>query len=237
MKLKNIPYLSLLLLFVKRKDNPFLSKRGFQMRLAYAQIEELIAVIHGVLPGRRSALEGRLKHFKRLGFPTGVNTGRGKAASYDAAAILKLLIAFELLQLGMMPEKATILVRAMGDILVDAAGYAGSELMRWPDPDLIDPDNPRQSDPFFIILDPMALSPLIAPNYEGELAMGTLNAARFSALIAALEHSGRRTALIDCTHMLGSAAIHLRNAEQIPGDVFGRALLDWADTFEWSGRQ
>lgn len=203
------------------------------MEFSYAQIERLVAAMHGILPARRSALEGRLKHFKRLGFPSGVNTGRGIAAKYNISAVLRLVVAFELLQLGIMPEKAVALIRGMNLILVDAAGYAGTDLVEGPDPDVVDPDRPYKYDPFYILFDPVALSPLIAPYDQGELAMGTLTATLDSQLGEHLDRGKARTALINCTYVLGAVAIHLRNEERIPCAAFGEALLDWARTLEW----
>lgn len=179
-------------------------------------------------------MEGRLKHFKRLGFPAGVNTGRGIAAKYDASATLRLLIAFELLQLGMMPEKAVALVRVMSHILIGAAGYAGTDLAKGPDPDVIDPDQPRTYDPFYILFDPVALSPLIEPYDEGELSMGTLYALLDSQFLDELDRGKARTALINSTFVIGSAAIYLRDEVKIPCAVFGQALLTWAHSHEWS---
>lgn len=204
------------------------------MELSYAQVEGLIAALHRILPARRSALEGRLKHFKRLGFPAGVNTGRGIAAKYNASAVLRLLIAFELLQLGMMPEKAVSLVRVMSHILISAAGYAGGDLVRGPDPDETDPDVSHNKNPFYILFDPVALGPLISPGDEGELSMDTLYALLDSELQDDFDRGYSRTALINCTFLIGSAAIHLRDEESLPCAVFGQALLDWAHSLEWS---
>lgn len=57
-------------------------------------------------------LPPRLKHLKRLGFPEGVNIGRGKHFSYDGNAVFDLLIMFEMLQLGISPERAGAIILA-----------------------------------------------------------------------------------------------------------------------------
>jgi hypothetical protein len=84
------------------------------MDLSYGEVERLIASLHDVPPERNSALRARLKHLKRLGFPAGVNTGAGVAASYKPAALIDLLLLFEILQFGVPPERGIQLIRAHG---------------------------------------------------------------------------------------------------------------------------
>lgn len=75
------------------------------MELTYKQIEELLAALHGVHPDRRVALLGRIKHFQRLGWPEGTNVGKGSRVRYDTRRTFSLVVAFELLEIGMMPDR------------------------------------------------------------------------------------------------------------------------------------
>ena len=204
------------------------------MQLAYAQVEEMIAQVHQIMPFRRSALEGRLKHFKRLGFPAGVNTGRGRAAVYDASAVLRLLLAFELLQLGMMPERAVKIMRIMRFIVASAAGHGARFLERG------EPDDPRRFDQpyeeqissYFVLMDPAGLSGLIDPHDDGELTLRTLEACTGEELSERIFDSKGRVAVINTTFLIGLAAMHLRNEAGVPTKEFAKALRAWSDSFE-----
>jgi hypothetical protein len=75
------------------------------MELRYAEIEEFIAKIHNVNEEKRIALKGRLKHFQRLGWPEGTNQGKGSRVRYGVGQALSLALGFEMLQLGLTPER------------------------------------------------------------------------------------------------------------------------------------
>lgn len=84
-------------------------------------VEEVIARIHAVEPARRPALAARLRHLQRLGFPPGINTGKGKRAEYGLDELLLLAAAFELLQLGVTPERvSTVLIEAESIVISEA---------------------------------------------------------------------------------------------------------------------
>lgn len=202
------------------------------MYLSYGQIEALLAKLHSFEPSHRGALKARLKHLKRLGFPPGVNVGSGKRVEYDAGSILKLLIAFELLQLGWMPEKSISLVGEIGTYLHPIAGYSGLKLIEGPDPDLFDPESPGQFEHYFIILEPANLGGS-ATSTNGDAEHQRWDFAPYSELNDALDRTGRRASLIDCTYLLDDAAIHLREAEHISCAMFGQALLNWAVASGW----
>lgn len=206
------------------------------MQISYSQVESLIAELHGIPLSRRPALESRLKHFKRLKFPAGVNTGKGRPAAYDVSAILRLLIAFELLQIGMYPLAAVRIIRQLGHLLIGAAGHGGGNLAR-ADPD----DDRRNGEPyndalgnFFILLDPVALSSLANQYDEGEAALATVQACLGTELGERLLEGGERTAVLNTTLLIARAALYLRDELGISCQEFGKALTDWAATLEWS---
>lgn len=76
------------------------------MQFSFGVVEAALAHVHTIREDARSAFSARLKHFQRLGFPPGINTGRGRAASYDIGHLLLLMLALELVQLGIPPERA-----------------------------------------------------------------------------------------------------------------------------------
>jgi hypothetical protein len=73
---------------------------------SFGDIEKALATVHHIAPNKRSAFANRLKHLQRLGFPPGINTGRGRAADYQAEHVVLLALALELLSFGYTPERA-----------------------------------------------------------------------------------------------------------------------------------
>lgn len=77
----------------------------------YSEVSQLIAKLHGVGEERQTALRGRLQHLQKLGFPTGVNTGRGRPAEYGPSQVLMLILILEFMAVGLAPERAVRLLR------------------------------------------------------------------------------------------------------------------------------
>lgn len=71
-----------------------------------ATVEEALACLYGIVEPKRAALRARIKHFQRLRFPGGTNTGRGKPAKFSFTQYLKLALAFEMVQSGLDPWPA-----------------------------------------------------------------------------------------------------------------------------------
>ena len=78
--------------------------------LSYGELDAVVRVMHGIDPGE-AALVARFKYMQRMGFPEGVNPGRGVRAVYDLEATLKVLLAFELLETGATPTRVVRMVR------------------------------------------------------------------------------------------------------------------------------
>ena len=60
---------------------------------SFSLVEEVIAQMNFISDERRSAFSSRLKHFQRLKYPVGINTGRGVAAIYRARHLLLMALA------------------------------------------------------------------------------------------------------------------------------------------------
>lgn len=71
----------------------------------FAEVSGMIARVHQVPDDRSTALRGRLQHLQKLRFPPGVNTGRGRPVEYGAVQIVLLVLALELIVLGVPPER------------------------------------------------------------------------------------------------------------------------------------
>ncbi len=76
------------------------------MELTFNQIEAVFAARFDIPADRAAAFRGRLQHLQRLNFPTGVNTGRGKKAAYGWTQLIQLMVALDLIDLGMTPDVA-----------------------------------------------------------------------------------------------------------------------------------
>lgn len=87
-----------------------------EFAVTYGVAEALLVGVYDVPEARWDAFRARLRLFKRLGFPHGVNTGRGKHAPYGAAEITSLALAVELLKVTQTSEQAVELVRDHQDL-------------------------------------------------------------------------------------------------------------------------
>lgn len=123
------------------------------MYLSYGELEDFLAKIHGVVPEKRTALKGRLKHFQRLGWPAGTNKGKGARVQYGIGQTMCLAVGMEMLQLGLTPERvvdhfkfgAETVARAFAAALDDYGPYA---------------------DPIYYIFAPESLSALRGDDFE-----------------------------------------------------------------------
>ncbi len=75
-----------------------------------AVVEDALARLYRVASDKRVAFRSRIKHFQRLRFPDGTNTGKGKPAAFSFSQYMQLLLAFELVQSGLSPTTAAMVV-------------------------------------------------------------------------------------------------------------------------------
>lgn len=104
------------------------------MHISYGEVEDFLAEIHRVAPEKRIALRGRLKHFQRLGWPAGTNQGKGARVRYGVGQTLSLAMGFELLQLGLTPERVVSQFRLADNMLAGGFVNALREYGSNPDP-------------------------------------------------------------------------------------------------------
>lgn len=94
------------------------------MGYGFADVEAALAEIHGIADEKRSAFSNRLKHLQRLGFPPGVNTGRGRAATYYAEHAFLLGVALQLNEISVSPERAIKMIESSFSPLAGGASFA-----------------------------------------------------------------------------------------------------------------
>ncbi|QJB68040.1 hypothetical protein [Parasphingorhabdus halotolerans] len=72
----------------------------------YADAFAILAEKHDISINKEVAFRGRLQHFQRLNFPSGVNTGKGNPAKYGWRELFLLALALEYLEIGSTPERS-----------------------------------------------------------------------------------------------------------------------------------
>lgn len=202
-----------------------------------AQLLDVLAELHDVAPSQRKALKGRLQHLQKMGFPAGANVGRGRATKYDAVAIAKVVIAFELLQFGITPERAAGMVRALAPgWLSHRAASAGHLITRG--------EEDGEED-HFLLFHPAALVSLSGAADDSEFLLrsaASFDRDKLSDAIGfqdsdetdRLQGLHRRFAAINLTSLLYHAAIRLNEQAGVPHQAFGEALMAWGADNEWS---
>lgn len=178
--------------------------------LSQAQIVDLLSELYDVPPGKRGTLLARLQHLSRIGFPTGVNTGgRGKRAKYGALQIAELLLAFELMQLGMPSERAADLV--LGTHHLGYPMIHGIKDFEEPIVALIRPDILSRS-----IGSGSALTDRVSFSYRS---------VAFN-LYEKLNDEAIRFAFINITRLFIDTALSLEKAGYVSSDDFHSALIE-----------
>lgn len=82
------------------------------MKLEFREIEAVFSTRYGIATDHGKAFRGRLQHLQRLGFPEGVNTGKGKKAEYGWKQFIQLSLALDLIDLGIAPDAATTMIKS-----------------------------------------------------------------------------------------------------------------------------
>ena len=88
-----------------------------EFSLAYRVVEAILMSMHDIPEDQRGAFRARLRLFKRLGFPPGVNTGKGKHVRYGAGEITLLALALEFIELGQTSEQAVCILRRKEELI------------------------------------------------------------------------------------------------------------------------
>lgn len=90
------------------------------MPLPYALAQFALAFVNGIAPAKAETFNSRLKQWQKMGFPDGVNVGRGVKAEYGARQVFQLLFMLKLMRVGLTPQRAQEVVRSAWPRLQDA---------------------------------------------------------------------------------------------------------------------
>lgn len=106
--------------------------------IPYSTVQALIAHLHGIGGDDVPALASRLQNLRKTNFPDGVAAGSGRHFAYDAADVLGVAVAFELIEAFIPPAVAADVVRdnwpeiARAALLGWAADAARSTVFLYP---------------------------------------------------------------------------------------------------------
>jgi hypothetical protein len=82
----------------------------------FSQVEAILAQAFNVTDEKRGTFVARLQQLQKFGIPGQTNVGRGRKATYDAAQIMKVHLALDLLDVGLGPALIkTIIEKAYND--------------------------------------------------------------------------------------------------------------------------
>ena len=126
----------------------------------FGELESVLASVHGIDQTKRTAFQSRLKNFHRLGYPLDFRAVKGKAATYTPLQIIEMALAVEMTQLGLPPERVSVvLIRNRWPILM-AARMVARELQQVPDAFSSEKGLSDRALSMFLYFDPAALHPL-----------------------------------------------------------------------------
>lgn len=104
------------------------------MRLSFGHVESALAQHFRVRADRRKPFASRLKHFQRMGFPPGTNTGRGIAATYHVGHPFLLGLALALSEFGLTPERCIAVLGRNARTILQALGEAATQALERSNP-------------------------------------------------------------------------------------------------------
>lgn len=90
------------------------------MELTFKQVETIFAERFGIEGARAVKFRARLQYLQRNEIPSDVNTGKGARASYGWKQVIQLMVALDLLDLGLPSEIAIRRVKQNSDQLIAA---------------------------------------------------------------------------------------------------------------------
>jgi hypothetical protein len=185
---------------------------------SFAHVERALSQMHDIRDDRAAAFQARLKHYQKRGFPPGINTGRGKAASYSIDHVLKLALAVEFNEMGLSPERAADLCTENLDRIQSAVSLATYSWMQ--DSRL----------PMFLYFDPSGLADLKAAAWDD--ADRTFHYAGLGQLKEDMQYwhknAVQRIAIVNLTAMLIYLVAYLHGSTSYSEQEIVDAIATWA---------
>lgn len=194
----------------------------------YAQIEAVLRELHFIRDDRKPAFASRLKHLKKLGFPKGVNVGKGQRFSYSPAQLWILALAFEFVQLGILPERMVAGFNQHARVLIQATAHAVVPMFH---------PSANETDvvPTVLIFDPSSLSELMDSRYfdAQDFSVGNFTFGGPDMATWALEghFPSRRISAVSLDGLLGDMGRALDRIRTGGKVEFLKDLAIWSDSY------
>ena len=203
---------------------PYQEIRVVRLQLQFAQVEQALAAMHSVADERRSAFQGRLKHYQKQKFPAGINTGRGRAATYFVQHAVQLAVALEMNQVGLTPERTVRLCTEHAGQIQGVVLLATSSLMS------------DDEEGILLVFDPVVLADLRGEEQWDETA-ATFEAMRADEFRATFNNQmnlrSRRFALINVTAVVDELSHRLGEVTKRDEFEIRREIRMSADHDAW----
>lgn len=175
------------------------------IQFQFAQVEQALAGMHRVASEKRSAFQGRLKHYQKQQFPAGINTGRGRAATYYVSHAVQLALALEMNQVGLNPERTIHICTLYGRRIQAAFALATKRILS------------DDTEPVLVVFDPIVLSDLRGEE-EWDETEATFDVKGIEEFRSGLEDltnlRSRRYALINITEVVDELSHRLGEASK-----------------------
>lgn len=88
------------------------------MEFDHKEVLAALILKHDIATQHENAFRARIQNMQRLGFPSGVNTGKGRPARYTWRELFLLGLAFEYLELGSTPDRCAAEITKFEDPLL-----------------------------------------------------------------------------------------------------------------------
>lgn len=186
------------------------------MHLSYGELEEFIAHLHRVAPEKRTALKGRLKHFQRLSWPAGTNKGKGARVNYGVGQTFSLAVAFEMLQIGLTPERVVEQLRMSTGLI--ARGFAAAY-----------EDYGPHADPIYYIFSPQSLYALrgLENHPEGHVSLLISQSELGNSIAKQAMFRFRRLAMVNLTEIFDEYVSYFIDKGLAAPDNLQEPLDNW----------
>lgn len=191
----------------------------------FAMVDAVMAALHEIEESQRSAFSNRIKHMQRLGYPSGTNTGRGRAAAYSAHQLYLIGFALELAQLGLTTDSAIPLMQDNFSTVATATSAA------------IRSRYDLQLPCIFIYFDPARLDPLMEStgggmtSIRGKFRYGTRE---FGDVLLAGSGAERRFTVIAVNKIIEDIEAAIRSFESPDAgsaEFFVEDLMTWSERY------
>ncbi|WP_221795699.1 hypothetical protein [Aquisediminimonas sediminicola] len=192
------------------------------MELTFAQVERALALTYNIADDKRTAFSARLKHLQKLKFPPGINTGRGRAATYNVGHLFLMGVVLELNQLGLNPERATFVINDDMRAVAQAAAMAARA----------GPPQNGYENPVLLYLDPACLSDLMIDSPRGDRAASSFFYAGLGLAMESfsswLKQGMTRIAFFSVSALIYDLASYLSPQTETTKQDFYAELQAWA---------